>query len=290
MKKAIAEKERRSSLTEERLRELIADGTLRVEVAGSRTGVLNGLSVVELGDHHFGIPSRISASVGLGRGVVESVERETEMGGPIHNKGFLIVSGYLAGKYAQQGPLALRATLTFEQSYDEVEGDSASSTELYALLSALADVPLKQNIAVTGSVDQHGNVQAVGGVTDKVEGFFKVCQARGLSGDQGVIIPAANVRHLMLSDDVVDAVRGGKFTVWAVDNVDQGIEILTGAPAGELRPEGGYPQGTIHSLVTEKLQSYAKLQKAFATTSNGEAHRATGRESLKKKRARHQGG
>jgi Predicted ATP-dependent protease len=193
------------------------------------------------------------------------------MGGPIHNKGFLIVSGYLAGKYAQQWPLALRATLTFEQSYDEVEGDSASSTELYALLSALADVPLKQNIAVTGSVDQHGNVQAVGGVTDKIEGFFKICQAKGLSGDQGVIIPAANLTHLMLSDEVVDAVREGKFVVWAVDHVDQGIEILTGRSAGELRPEGGYPQGSIHRLVTEKLQTYANLQRAFATTPNGEA-------------------
>ena len=271
VKKAITEKERRSSLTEERLRELITDGTLRVEVAGSRTGVLNGLSVIELGDHHFGIPSRISASVALGRGVIESLERETKMGGPIHNKGFLIVSGYLAGKYAQQWPLALRATLTFEQSYDEVEGDSASSTELYALLSALAEMPLKQNIAVTGSVDQHGNVQAVGGVTDKIEGFFKICQAKGLSGDQGVIIPAANVPHLMLSDDVVDAVREGKFVVWAVDHVDQGIEILTGRSAGELRPEGGYPQGSIHRLVAEKLKTYANLQRAFATTPNGEA-------------------
>ena len=271
MKKAIAEKERRSSLTEERLRELITDGTFRVEVAGSRTGVLNGLSVIELGDHHFGIPSRISASVALGRGVVESVERETKMGGPIHNKGFLIVSGYLAGKYGQQSPLALRATLTFEQSYDEVEGDSASSTELYALLSALSDVPLKQTIAVTGSVDQHGNVQAVGGATDKIEGFFKVCQAKGLSGDQGVIIPAANVPHLMLSDDVVDSVREGKFIVWAVDNVDQGIEILTGRAAGEPSPEGSYPQGSIHRLVADKLQTYADLQRAFATSPNGEA-------------------
>ncbi len=269
VKRAVAEKERRSSLTEERLRELIDEGTVRVETEGTRIGQLNGLSVFEQGDHHFGIPSRVSAAVALGRGTLESIERETELGGPIHNKGFLIVSGYLAGTYAQQWPLAIRATLTFEQSYDEVEGDSASSTELYALLSALAEVPLKQQIAVTGSVDQHGNVQAVGGVTDKVEGFFKVCKARGLSGDQGVVIPAANVAHLMLCDEVVDAVREGRFNIWAVDNVDQGIEILTGRLAGERNPDGSYPDGSIHSLVAQRLQTYAKLQAAFARPPDG---------------------
>ncbi len=269
VKHAVAEKTRRSSLTEERLRELIDEGTIRVETTGTRIGQLNGLSVIELGDHHFGIPSRVSATVAVGRGTLESIERETEMGGPIHNKGFLIVSGYLASTYAQQWPLAVRATLTFEQSYDEVEGDSASSTELYALLSALADVPLKQQIAVTGSVDQHGNVQAVGGVTDKIEGFFKVCRARGLSGDQGVVMPATNVPHLMLSDDVVEAVREGKFNIWAVDNVDQGIELLTGRTAGERGPDGTYPEGSIHGLVAQKLQTYAKLQSTFAGPPDG---------------------
>jgi lon-related putative ATP-dependent protease len=269
VKRAVAEKMRRSSLPEERLRELIDEGTIRVETTGTRIGQLNGLSVIELGDHHFGIPSRVSATVGLGRGTLESIDRETKLGGPIHNKGFLIVSGYLAGTYAQQAPLAMRATLTFEQSYDEVEGDSASSTELYALLSALAEVPLKQEIAVTGSVDQHGNVQAVGGVTDKIEGFFKVCKARGLSGDQGVVIPAANVAHLMLSDEVVDAVHAGKFNVWSVDNVDQGVEILTGRPAGERNPDGSYPEGSIHRLVAQRLQTYAKLQTTFANPPDG---------------------
>jgi lon-related putative ATP-dependent protease len=267
--RAVEEKELRSSLPEERLRELIDEGTLRVETEGSRVGQLNGLSVIELGDHHFGVPSRVSASVALGRGTMESIERETELGGPIHNKGFLIVSGYLASTYAQQWPLAMRATLTFEQSYDGVEGDSASSTELYALLSALAEVPLKQHIAVTGSVDQHGSVQAVGGVTDKVEGFFKVCKARTLSGDQGVVIPAANVSNLMLSDEVIDAVREGKFSIWAVDNVDQGIEILTGRPAGERGPDGSYSDGSIHRLVAEKLHAYAKLQAIFARSPDG---------------------
>lgn len=269
---AVAEKARRSSLTEERLRELIADGTLRIEVDGSRTGQVNGLSVIELGDHRFGVPSRISATAAVGRGSLESIERETEMGGRIHNKGFLIVSGYLASNYGQDVPMAVRATLTFEQSYDEVEGDSASSTELYALLSALSGVPLKQSIAVTGSVDQHGNVQAVGGVTDKIEGFFKVCQAKGLSGEQGVIIPAANAGDLMLSDEVVQAARDSKFSIWAVDRVDQGIEILTGVPAGERRADGTYPPGTIHGLVSERLQTYAKVQLAFSSASNGEAH------------------
>jgi predicted ATP-dependent protease len=269
VERAVAEKERRSSLPEERLRELIDEGTIRVETTGTRIGQLNGLSVIELGDHHFGIPCRVSATVGLGRGTLESIDRETKLGGPIHNKGFLIVSGYLSGTYAQEAPLAMRATLTFEQSYDEVEGDSASSTELYALLSALAEVPLKQQLAVTGSVDQHGNVQAVGGVTDKVEGFFKVCKTRGLSGDQGVVIPAANVPHLMLSDEVVDAVREAKFCIWAVDNVDQGIEIMTGRPAGERNPDGSYPEGSIHGLVAQRLQTYAKLQTTFASPPDG---------------------
>ncbi|HET7337914.1 MAG TPA: ATP-binding protein [Candidatus Dormibacteraeota bacterium] len=269
--RAVTEKARRSSLTEERLRELIAQGTIRIEIGGSRMGQLNGLSVIELGDHRFGVPSRISATVAMGRGSVESIDREVKMGGPIHNKGFLIVSGYLAAHYAQRWPLAMRATLTFEQSYDEVEGDSASSAELYALLSALSEVPLKQNIAVTGSVDQHGNVQAVGGVTDKIEGFFKVCRSIGLTGEQGVIIPMANVADLMLDDEVIDAVRAGKFSVWAVESVDEGIEILTGVEAGQPGAGGTYPAQSIHDLVARRLQGYANLQAAFGAPTNGEA-------------------
>lgn len=269
--KAVAEKRRRSSLNEERLREMITQGTIRVEVTGGRVGQLNGLSVVELGDHRFGTPSRISATVALGRGSVESIERETQMGGPIHNKGFLIASGYLAWRYSQQWPLALRATLTFEQSYGEVEGDSASSTELYALLSALADVPINQSIAVTGSVDQHGNVQAIGGVTDKIEGFFKVCDSFGLTGSQGVVIPVSNVSDLMLDQEVIDAVTAGRFHVWAVENVDQGIELLTGVPAGEIQVDGTYPDGSIHALVAARLKGYALLSAAFGAPHNGEA-------------------
>jgi lon-related putative ATP-dependent protease len=271
VRKAVAEKSRRSSLAEERLREMITEGTIRVEVTGSRVGQLNGLSVIELGDHCFGTPSRISATVGLGRGSVESIERETELGGPIHNKGFLIVSGYLASRYAQKWPLALHATLTFEQSYGEVEGDSASSAELYALLSALAEVPLNQSMAVTGSVDQHGNVQAIGGVTDKIEGFFRVCKTMGLTGEQGVIIPTTNVSDLMLDEEVIDAVRAGQFHVWAVDSADQGIEVLTGLPAGERQPDGGFPEGSIHALVAARLEGYALVQAAFGATHNGES-------------------
>lgn len=271
VEKAVDEKARRSSLTEERIRELVADGVLRVEVSGGRVGQLNGLSIIELGDHRFGVPSRISATVALGRGTVESIERETKLGGPLHNKGFLIVSGYLASMYARRWPLALRATLTFEQSYDEVEGDSASSSELYALLSALADLPLKQGIAVTGSVDQHGNVQAIGGVNDKIEGFFKVCKAKGLTGEQGVVIPSANLADLMLDREVVEAVAEGRFHVWAVDNVDQGIELLTGVPAGERQPDGEHPAGSVHRRVADTLRGYAQLQAAFGAHNNGEA-------------------
>jgi lon-related putative ATP-dependent protease len=266
---AIAHKERRSNLGAVRVRELITDGTIMIATAGARVGQVNGLSVIELGDHTFGVPARVTARVALGRGTVRSIEREIELSGPIHSKGFLILSGYLAGTYAQAWPLALGATITFEQSYGAVEGDSASSTELYALLSALAEVPLVQAIAVTGSVNQYGEVQAVGGVTHKVEGFFAVCKAQGLSGEQGVLIPAANVQHLMLNDEVSAAVEAGRFHIWAVRTVDEGIELLTGRPAGERRQDGQYPEGSIHRLVEERLRRYAEQQRSFAASPNG---------------------
>jgi lon-related putative ATP-dependent protease len=259
VERAIERREYRSSLLEERIRELIAQGTIRIDTDGSRVGQVNGLSILDLGDYAFGRPSRVTARVSLGRGGVQSIEREIELSGPIHSKGVLILSGYLAGQYAQETPLALAATLTFEQSYDEVEGDSASSTELYALLSALSDLPLDQGIAVTGSVDQHGEVQAVGGVTRKVEGFYAVCKAKGLTGRQGVIVPAANVRHLMLSDEVVEAVRQGRFHVWAVASVDEGIELLTGRPAEE-----------VHARVAERLKTYAERFRELAEAVAGE--------------------
>ena len=194
----------------------------------------------------------------MGRGTVESIEREIDLSGPIHSKGFLILTGYLAGQYGQEWLLALRATLTFEQSYGGVDGDSASSTELYALLSALADLPRNQGIAVPGSVDQHGEVQAVGGVTDKIEGFFRVCRSRGLTGGQGAAIPAANLPQLMLSDEVVHAVEEGRFHVWALRTIDEGIELLTGVPAGERQEDGAYPPGTIHRRVQDRLRRYAQ--------------------------------
>ena len=266
---AVRKKEYRSNLIEERIKELVRSGTLVIDTAGARVGELNGLAVADLGDYMFGRPVRVSARVALGRGGIASVEREIELSGPIHSKGVLILSGYLAATYAQDVPLALTATLTFEQSYDEVEGDSASSTELYALLSALSDLPLAQGIAVTGSVDQHGNVQAIGGVTRKVEGFYATCKARGLTGAEGVIVPAANVRNLMLDEEVVEAVRAGRFHVWAVRTIDEGIELLTGRAAGVRAADGSYPEGTVHALVAERLQSYATRLQSYANAGNG---------------------
>jgi lon-related putative ATP-dependent protease len=260
---AIAKREFRSNLLEERVQELIEEGTLRIDTEGEWVGQVNGLAVIDLGDHVFGKPSRVSARVSLGRGAVQSIEREIELSGPIHSKGFLILAGYLAGKYAQEWPLSVSATLTFEQAYEEIEGDSASSTELYALLSALSEIPLRQGIAVTGSVDQHGDVQAVGGVTTKIEGFYAVCKARGLSGDQGVVIPAANVHNLMLEGEVVDAVREGRFHIYAVRTIDEGIELLTGRPAGERGPDGAFSEGTVHRLVEDRLRTYAERLREF---------------------------
>jgi lon-related putative ATP-dependent protease len=270
---AVRKKEYRSSLLEERVQELISEGTLVVETDGGRVGRLNGLAIVDLGDHAFGRPTRVSARVAVGRGRIESIEREIELSGPIHSKGFMISAGYLASTYAQERPLALSATLTFEQSYDEIEGDSASSTELYALLSALSGVPLDQGIAVTGSVDQYGAVQAVGGVNRKIEGFFATCKARGLTGSQGVVIPAANVPNLMLEDEVVDAVRDGRFHVYAARTVDEGIALLTGRPAGRRRADGTFPEGSIHALVSARLAAYAEQLHVFGETPspNGKA-------------------
>ena len=262
---AVARKEYRSNLPEERIQELIGERTLMIDVEGENVGQVNGLGLAELGDYRFGYPTRVTARVSLGRGAVESIEREIELSGPIHSKGFLILSGYLAEQYAQEWPLAVKATIAFEQSYDEVEGDSASAAELYVLLSALSGLPLRQGIAVTGSVNQHGEIQPVGGVTRKVEGFFATCKAKGLPGEQGVIVPAANLRHLMLADELVEAVERGKFHLWAVRTVDEGIELLTGRPAGERDDDGPYPEGTVHRLVEDRLRHYAERLRSFAS-------------------------
>jgi lon-related putative ATP-dependent protease len=267
--RAVAQREYRSSLVEERMHELIEDGTIAIETTGARTAQINGLSTFDLGDHRFGRPSRVTARVSVGTGGVRSIEREIARSGPIHSKGVLTLAGYLAQTYAQRWPLALRATVAFEQSYEGVDGDSASTTELYALLSALAELPIRQDVAVTGAVDQHGNVQAVGGVTAKVEGFFAVCRARGLTGEQGVMIPQANVRHLMLADEVVAAIAAGDFHVWSVETIDEGIELLTGCPAGERGADGEFPAGSVHRRVEDRLRGYADRLRDFSFSPDG---------------------
>ncbi len=226
IEQAIEERFYRSSLLNDRIQEMMARDQIKIDVAGEKVGQVNGLSVLNLGDITFGQPSRITASVSLGRDGVVNIEREAEMSGPIHTKGVLILSGYLADKFAKEKPLSLSARLVFEQNYSGVEGDSASSTELYALFSALSGLPIKQGIAVTGSINQKGEVQVIGGVNEKIEGFFEVCRVKGLTGEQGVIIPQGNVTNLMLKKPTLEAVQEGKFHIWAINSVDEGIEIF----------------------------------------------------------------
>jgi len=242
----------------ERMQEAIQRDIVLIDTEGERVGQVNGLSVITLGYFSFGRPSRITARVCLGKGNVVDIEREVELGGQLHSKGVLILAGFLGARYAGEQPLSLSASLVFEQSPRGVDGDSASSAELYALLSAIAEVPVQQSLAVTGSVNQHGVVQAIGGVNEKIEGFFDVCQARGLSGEQGVLIPASNVQHLMLRQDVVEAVKAGQFHFYPVETVDRGIEILAGLPAGEPDEAGVYPEDSINYRVKERLTELAK--------------------------------
>ncbi|HOG45180.1 MAG TPA: ATP-binding protein [Anaerolineae bacterium] len=260
---AIATRIYRSNQVEERIREMIARGIIRIDATGEAVGQVNGLSVLALADYSFGRPSRITARIFPGRQGVVDIQRQTKMGGPIHSKGVLILSGYLGGKYAVEQPLTLTASIAFEQLYEGVEGDSASSTELYALLSSLSGYPLRQGLAVTGSVDQHGRVQAIGGANHKIEGFYDVCRVLGLNGEQGVIVPADNVQHLMLREDVVEAVRQGRFHIYAISNVDQGIEVLTGRPAGERAPDGHYPEGSVNAAVEARLRELAEAVREF---------------------------
>ena len=234
-----------------------------VDTEGAAVGQINALSVLMLGDYAFGRPNRVTATVQPGRGGVLDIERKAELGGAIHTKGVLIINGFLAGRYGRQQPLSLSASLTFEQSYEGVEGDSASAAELLALLSALTGIPLRQDIAITGSVNQHGLIQPIGGVNEKIEGFFATCKQRGLTGSQGVIIPRANVRNLMLRKEVVQAVEAGKFHLWAIETIDQGIELLTGLPAGEWQ-EDGYPEGSFNHAVIQKLAAFAQAVKGAA--------------------------
>lgn len=264
IRRAIREKVERATLIEEKIQELIRDGQILISTRGEAIGQVNGLSVLNLGDVSFGKPSRITATTGPGREGIIDIEREVKLGGPIHSKGVMILSGFLAGRYGRDFPLSLTARLVFEQSYEGIEGDSASSAELYALLSSLSGLPLKQGIAVTGSVNQYGQVQAIGGVNEKIEGFFAVCSLKGLTGEQGVIIPKSNVPHLMLKEEVVEAVREGKFHIWAVETIDEGIEILTGVPAGEPDSGGNFPPGTVNALVQERLREMAETTREFS--------------------------
>ena len=263
VKKAIEEKIYRSKLIQEKIQEMINRGILLIDTDAEKIGQVNGLSVMGLGDFAFGNPSRVTASVGLGREGVIDIEREAKMGGPIHTKGVLILSGYLNEKYAQDKPLSLSARLVFEQNYGGVEGDSASSTELYALLSALSGLPIKQGIAVTGSVNQKGEVQAIGGVNEKIEGFFEVCKAQRFTGQQGVMIPKSNMQNLMLKEEVVDAVRAGRFHIYSVKTIDEGIGVLTGIKAGERRQDGTFESETVNYRVDKQLKDMAEKLKEF---------------------------
>ena len=250
--------------------EAISGGTILIDTEGAQVGQINGLSVMSLGTTAFGRPTRITARVRMGRGEVVDIEREVELGGPTHSKGVMILSNLLGASYAIDKPLSLSASLVFEQSYGGVDGDSASSTELYAILSALSGIPIKQGFAVTGSVNQHGYVQAIGGVNEKIEGFFDVCKDRGLTGEQGVLIPAANVKHLMLREDVVEAAAAGRFAIYSVDSIDQGIEILTGVEAGERAADGQFPEGSLNRKVEDRLAALADARRRFAAAAPGE--------------------
>jgi predicted ATP-dependent protease len=270
VEQAIARQRRRASRVEERAREMILRDIAVIATSGTRVGQVNGLSVLGLAGHAFGRPTRITARVRPGAGRIVDIEREVQLGGPIHSKGVLILSGFLAGRYALDAPISLYASLVFEQSYGGVEGDSASSAELYALLSALAELPLRQDLAVTGSVDQQGAVQAIGGVNEKIEGFFDVCAARGLTGTQGVLIPHANAQHLMLRADVIEACSAERFAVYAVRTIDQGIRLLTGREAGRRGGDGLYPAGSVNRLVEDRLAAFARARQAFGRDGQSE--------------------
>lgn len=267
VQQAVDSRARRRSRIRERFQEEILRDTILIDTTHAKVGQINGLAVMQVGDFMFGRPSRITARLSLGSGKVIDIEREVELGGPIHSKGVLILSNFLAAHYVTDRPLSLSASLVFEQSYGGVEGDSASSAELYALLSALAEAPIKQSFAVTGSVNQFGEVQAIGGVNEKIEGFFDICNARGLTGEQGVLIPIANVKHLMLRRNVIQAVEANQFHVYPVATIDQGIELLTGIEAGARDAGGEFPEGSINHRVKARLIDFAAKRRAFAADS-----------------------
>jgi len=260
---AVEQRIDRKSLIREKIQEMIEEGTIMIDTEGAVVGQVNGLSVHDMGDFAFGRPSRITAQTSMGRTGIINIEREADLSGRTHDKGVLILGGYLRGKYAQDKPLTMSASLCFEQSYSGIDGDSASSTEIYAILSSLAKLPLRQDIAVTGSVNQRGEIQPIGGVNEKIEGFFDVCRAKGLTNKQGVMIPKRNIEDLMLRLDVVEAVAEGKFHIWPVETIDQGIEILTGVKAGERNEDGSFEEDTVNHLVDKALRELAKRMRDF---------------------------
>ncbi len=254
----------RSNLIEERIREMVDRGVVHIETTGEVVGQINGLSVADVGDYRFGHPGRITASVGLGQAGVIDIEREAKLGGPVHTKAVMILTGYLVDRFAREYPLSLSARVVFEQTYGGVEGDSASAGELLALISRLSDVPIRQGVAVTGSVDQHGRLQAVGGINEKIEGFFAACRMQGLRGDQGVVIPASNRENLMLRQDVVEAVEEAEYHVWTADTVEEAVELTMGRPAGRRDDTGAYPEESVYGLVDARLREMAQVLTRFA--------------------------
>lgn len=261
----------RASRLRDRARETIIERVALIDTEGARVGQVNGLSVIDIGGFAFGRPTRITCRTRPGAGKVVDIEREVELGGPIHSKGVLILSGFLAGRYALDAPMSLFASLVFEPSYGNVDGNSASSAELYALLSALADAPVPQDLAVTGSVNQHCDVQAIGGVNEKIEGFFDICVARGLTGSHGVLIPAANVQHLMVRADVVQACAEGRFAVYPIASIDEGVALLTGLEAGVRQADGALSPGSVNRLVEDRLRAFADIRRNFGAERADEA-------------------
>jgi len=266
IERAVVSRYYRSNLIQEKINEIIQRNQLIIELQGACIGQINGISLIELGDISFGRPVRITAAIGTGKAGILDIEREAKLAGPIHTKGVLILNGYLLDKYGQDSPISLAGSLVFEQSYSEIEGDSASSAELYTLISSLTQIPLKQSIAVTGSVNQKGEIQAVGGINEKIEGFFEVCKLKGLDGEQGVLIPAANKDNLMLKNEVVEAVKNRRFHIWAVDNVDEGLELLTGISAGKMLANGEYPKDSIHFKASRRIDQLNRTLKKYSNS------------------------
>ncbi len=256
VQKAITEKEQRLKLYEEKLDEMLDNNVIMIDTDGKEIGQINGLAVLDMGDYAFGNPTRITATTYVGESGIVNIEKEARLSGQTHDKGVQIINGYLGQTYAQKFPLSLSCRVCFEQNYNGIDGDSASSTELYCILSSLAEVPIRQDLAVTGSVNQKGEIQAIGGVTYKIEGFFDLCKKRGLTGKQGVLIPVSNIKDLVLKDEVIDAVKDGVFHIYPISSIDEGIALLTGKPAGKRNAKGEYPKNSIHGKVYEKLKRF----------------------------------